>query len=186
MGIALVLSACGEASVSAPPTASPSPTPQPSPAFGAAIFSDPADCTNLDVGYRVAYPDLWYSNAAGEGIAACWLFAPTDFEVVYGTEIPAEVAIVIRRFEEWDPSSFSGRRVLSDHAVVIDGLPARVQEVEITEGDIGLAPRDRIMEYVIELPDGADLVAATYRGPDYESARSVLDDMMRTIQIGLQ
>lgn len=43
------------------------------------------------------------------------------------------MAIVIRRFEEWDSGSFSGRRVLSDHAAVVDGLPARVQEVEITE-----------------------------------------------------
>jgi hypothetical protein len=94
------------------------------------------------------------------------------------------VAIVIRRFKEWDSGSFSGRRVLSDHAAVVDGLPARVQEVEITERNIAFAPGDRITEYVVELPDGAYLVAATYLGPDYGSARSVLDDMMRTMQIG--
>lgn len=68
---------------------------------------------------------------------------------------------------------------------MVDGLPARVQEVEITERNIAFAPGDRITEYVVELPDGAYLVAATYLGPDYGSARSVLDDMMRTMQIWL-
>jgi hypothetical protein len=176
-------------------TASPSSTLQPSPepsnatplptAFGAAIFHDPDDCTNLDVGYRVAYPDSWYSNAAREGIAACWLFAPTEFELVYGTEIPAEVAIVIRRFDEWDSGSFSGRKIISDHSVAVDGLPARVQEIEATERTLSFAPGDRFVEYVIELPDGAHLVATTYIGPDYESAKAVIGDMMSTMQIGL-
>lgn len=162
----------------------PSTTALPTP-FGATAFTDPDDCTNVDVGYRVAYPNAWYSNAPSEGIAACWLFAPTDFEVAYGTEIPPQVAIVIRRLEEWNYGAFSGRRVLSDRSVVVDGRPARVQEIEITERDLAFAPGDRFTEYVIELPDGAYLVADTYLGPDYESARTVLNDMMGTIQIGL-
>lgn len=95
------------------------------------------------------------------------------------------MAIVIRRYEEWNSGSFSGRRVLSDNPAVVGGSPARVQEIEITERTLAFAPGDRFAEYVIELPDGGYLVAATYLGPDYEAARSVLDDMMRTVQIGL-
>jgi len=168
------------------------PTPEPT-GFGSAVFADPDDCTNPDEGYRVAYPDSWYSNAAmenplnpdGDGIAACWLFAPTNFSLTYGTEIPAQVAIVIRRYDEWNSGSFSGRRVLSDQETVVDGLPARVQEVEITERTLAFAPGDRCTEYVVGLEDGTYLVATTYLGPDYESAKSVLDDMMRTMQVGV-
>jgi len=160
------------------------PTPEPT-GFGSAVFADPDDCTNPDAGYRVAYPDSWYSNSAVEGIAACWLFAPTNFNLTYGTEIPAQVAIVIRRYDEWNSGSFSGRRVLSDQETVVDGLPARVQEIEITERTLAFAPGDRFTEYVVGLEDGTYLVATTYLGPDYEGAKSVLDDMMRTMQAGV-
>lgn len=175
----------------APSTAS-SATPQPNPSpFGAAVFTDPDDCVNPVDGYRVAYPDAWYSNAelanplnpAGEGIAPCQFFASTDFEVTYGTEIPADVAVVIRRYDEWHSGAFSGRRVLSDQQTMIDGLAARVQEIEITERTLAFAPGDRFTEYVVELEDGSFLVAATYVGSDYESARTVLDDMMQTLEL---
>jgi hypothetical protein len=205
VGLALLLAACGQASVpaslpastTATPSAESTPAdesaPEPRPtsaptseptAFGSAVFADPDDCTNPDAGYRVAYPDSWYSNASVEGIASCWLFAPTDFDLTFGTEIPAEVAIVIRRYDEWNSGSFSGRRVISDQQTVVDGLPARLQEIEITERTLALSPGDRLTEYVIELEDGSFLVAATYLGSDYGSARSVLSDMMATMQIG--
>ena len=200
-----MLAACGTASdassgvdVPATPTVAPSPTataspsaelsatPQPSAeptGFGASVFADPDDCINPEAGYRVAYPNAWYSNIALEGIAPCWLFAPTPFELTFGTEIPAEIAIVIKREDEWDSSMFGGRRVLSERDTTVDGLPARVQDIEVTAGSTAFVPGDRFTEYVVELPDGAYLVAATYQGPDYEAARSLLDDMMKTIQI---
>ncbi len=165
------------------PTLEATPTPEPT-GFGSAVFADPDDCTNLDAGYRVAYPDWWYSNSAVEGIAACWLFAPTNFDLTYGTEIPAQVAIVIRRYDEWNSGSFSGRRVLTDQETVVDGIPTRVQEIETTERSLAFAPGDRFTEYVVGLEDGTYLVATTYLGPDYESAKSVLDDMMRTMHVG--
>ena len=204
MVIGLVLSSCASAGSGTPeasstataeatrsplPTATVTPTPEPTPEataspFGAAVFSDPDDCTHPDAGYRVAYPDDWYSNAAGEGIAACWLFAPRDFGITYGTEIPAEVAIVIRRFANLD--DVPGPRVISDDPAVVDGLQARRQEVEITERTITTAPGHRQTRYLIELPDEAYLVAQTYLGFDYDLARSVLDDMMRTLQVDAQ
>jgi hypothetical protein len=163
-------------------SATPEPTLKPT-AFGASVFTDPDDCTNPESGYRVAYPDSWYSNIALEGIEPCWLFAPTPFALQAGTEIPREIAIVIRREDEWTPELFAGRRVLSERNVSVDGLPARVQDIEVTAGSSTSEPGDRFTEYVVELPDGDYLVAVTYHGPDYEAARSVLDDMMRTIRI---
>ena len=157
-------------------TASPSPTIEPSPSptvspletpFGAPVFSDPDSCTNPELGYRVAYPATWYSNAAmpnplnpeGVGIAACWLFAPTDFALVYGTEISHEVAIVMRGFElpagtDWNYGPFPNRQLLSDSATIVADLPARRQETEILERDIAFAPGDLQTKYVIELGDG--------------------------------
>jgi hypothetical protein len=39
-------------------------------------------------------------------------------------------------------------------------------------------------EYVVDLEDGSHLVGTTYLGSDDESAKSVLSDMMATMQIG--
>ena len=73
-------------------------------AFGAEVFPEPDSCLDPEIGYRVAYPNTWYLNAAlpnplnpaGEGIAACQYFAPADFGVVSGTEISSDVAITIQ------------------------------------------------------------------------------------------
>jgi len=73
--------------------------------------------------------------------------------------------------------------ILSDRRVEVDGLPARAQEIEVTERTLAFAPGDRFTEYVIELPDGAYLVAATYLGPNYESAKSILGKMIGTLEI---
>jgi hypothetical protein len=176
----------------ATPTALPTPTP-----FGAGVFAMPDSCTNPEAGYRVAYPEAWYSNAAmanplnpdGEGIAACWLFAPTDFALVYGTQIPVEVAIFIRRFEpgtdvEWAYGLGDGARVLSSSEAAVAGLPAHFLEIEVTERSMALAPGDRIARYVVAVPDGSYLVAQTiYYGPDYEESKAVLGQMMETLEL---
>ena len=184
------MSAAPPVSVAPTPRATASESPTPS-LFGAAVFAEPDDCVNPVGGYRVAYPDDWYSNAgvenplnpAGEDIAPCWLFAPADFEVIYGTEIPADVAVVIRRFDAWDYGPWSGNVILSDVRATIAGHPARIQEREITERTIAFAPGQRVAQHIVELPDGSYLVAETYLGPDYESARTVLDDMMQTLEL---
>jgi hypothetical protein len=189
-----------------PPTASPTtaPTPAATPTvlptatpFGAGVFAMPDSCTNPEAGYRVAYPEAWYSNAAmdnplnsdGEGIAACWLFAPTDFALVYGTHIPVEVAIIIRRFEldegvEWAYGLADGARVLSSSETAVAGLPAHFLEIEVTERSMALAPGDRIARFVVAVSDGAYLVAQTiYYGPGYEESKAVLSQMMRTMEL---
>ena len=180
------------------PTSTPAPsstaTPLPT-AFGASIFTDPDDCENLDVGYRVAYPASWYSNAAmanplnpdGVGIAACWLFAPTDFAVVHGTEIPDDVAVIIRAFEapegfvyEYDPPR--NARIVGDSTTTVAGRPTRYQELEITERDVAHQVGDRIARYVVQVTQRKYLTAETYRGPDYSTAKTVLDQMVLTLE----
>jgi hypothetical protein len=136
------------------------------------------DCTNGTDGFTVSFPADWYTNPPD-----CWLFAPTPFQVVTDSEISSDVAIVIRRVDEWEPETFDGRNVLSEDELEVDGLPTRIQEIEITEGSLAFARGDRLTEYVVSLPDGAFIVADTYGGPDYEEARSVLEDMIGTLQI---
>jgi hypothetical protein len=175
------------------PTASPTALPTPTP-FGAGVFAAPDSCTNRESGYRVAYPETWYSNAAmenplnpdGEGIAACLLFAPTDFALVYGTETPFEVAIVIKRHEDitWTYGPYEGADILTETSETVAGFPARYQELQFTAIDnIAFRPGDRQASYIIDLGGGDYLVASTYHGPDYDDAKAVLDAMVRTLEV---
>jgi hypothetical protein len=172
----------------ATPTASPTAVPTPTP-FGAGVFAAPDSCINPEIGYRVAYPASWYSNAAIEGIAACWAFGPTDsvdYRVAYGTGISYDGAITFHSFEQGTgPEGDDDRccaRVISSQETTVAGLPARYQELEMTEQGLFLGPGDRWAEYVITLADGSYLVASTYRGPYYETSKAVLDQMMLTLE----
>jgi hypothetical protein len=183
-----------QATASTQATTSPQPTESP---FGAAVFADPDDCVNSVSGYRVAYPDDWYSNAgianplnpAAEGIAPCQYFAPTTFEVVYGTEPSPAIAISIAVIElpegvTWNYGPFEGYAILSSAPATIDGYPARVQEVEVTEPSIGFwSLGDRYTEYVVDLGANRYLTAQTRNPNVYDMSREILDDMMRTLEL---
>lgn len=143
----------------------------------------------------LAYPDAWYSNAAvpnpfnpaGEGFPACRLFAPTDFVVVYGTEIPSDVAIWINVDElaegtDWNYEPLQGNRILTDSETEVAGQPGRVQEIEATERSIALRPGDRYTMYVVELSGNRYLVAQTYSQQDYDTSRLILEQMMETVE----
>ena len=165
--------------------------------FGAAVFTDPDDCTNPVAGYQVAYPDEWYSNAAvpnplgpADGIPACIAFAPTDFPVLYGTEPSPAIAIMIAVFElpegvsEYNYGPFEGYAVLSDSAVTVGGYPARVLEFEVTQPSVGFTQvGDRYTEYVVELSGRRFLAARTQSQDDYATSRQVLSEMMQTLEV---
>ena len=179
------------------PTVVPTPAATPSP-FGVAVFPDPDDCTNPAGGYRVAYPNSWYSNAAiplpgdasGAGEPACQLFAPTDFVQLYGTEISSDVAIWIRVYElpegtAWNYGPFPGQlRIFSDSEAIVGGQPARVQEIEVIEGSMSARPGDLYSQYIIELSSSRYLKAQTiyYHQEEYETNRMILDQMMQTLE----
>ena len=172
----------------------PEATPMP---FGADVFTDADDCTNPAAGYRVAYPDHWYSNAAvpnplgaADGVPACIAFAPTDFSVVYGTEPSPAIAITIAVFElpdgvpEYNYGPFEGYAVLSDSAAAVGGHPARILEVEVTQPSVGFTQLgDRYTEYVVELPGRRFLNARTRSQDDYATSRQVLSEMMQTLEV---
>ena len=186
-------------------TASPSPTIEPSYSptasplgspLGAAVFSDPDSCTNPELGYRVAYPATWYSNPAvpnllspaAQGLPACYLFAPTDFAVVYGTEISSDVAIWFRSYDpppefEWDFGPPINARIASSAETEVADRWALYQELEIVEPDYVFEPGDRIARYIIEVAERSYLIAETHRGRDYVEAKSMLDQMMLTLEI---
>ena len=186
--------ASGSASATAEPatpTAEPTATP-----FGAGVFADPDDCTNDVWSYRVAYPATWYSNAAVTdpfnpsvvGVPACSLFAPHEFEVLYGTELPHDIAMWIRLDElpegaEWNYGPFSGYTVLTDSEAVVDGYPARVREIEVTLPNLAYAPGDRFTEYVIQLSETRYLLAQTYSQQEYDTSTVTLDQMMETLVV---
>ena len=179
------------------PTPQATATPQPtSSTFGAAVFLDPDDCINAAAGYRIAYPNDWYSNAEvlnpfdaeQPGIDACQYFAPVDFEVIYGSEPSPSVAISVAVIElpdnaSWNYGPFDGYAILSDSAINIAGLPGRVQEVEATAPHYpALAVGERYTEYVVELAQGRFLTARTRSTDNYETAAQVLANMMLTLE----
>ncbi len=181
--------------LSAEPSPQLSSTAEPSP-FGVVVFPEPDDCTHP--GYRVAYPASWYSNAAvplldatgqpaGEGIPACEYFAPGEFNIQYGTEIPHEIAIFLR-IEDlpegtgWDYGPYPGLRIVSDAETAVDGQPARVLEIEVVEQSLAFAPGDRYTQYIVEMSANRYLTAQTYSQEDYDASRQVLDQMMQTLR----
>lgn len=109
--------------------------------------------------------------------------------MVYGTEISSDVAVVMRVFElpegvvyEYGPPR--NARVVSEATTTVAGLPARYQELEITERDIAHQVGDRIARYIVHITERRYLAAETYRGPDYEAAKTVLDQIVLTLQLG--
>jgi hypothetical protein len=113
----------------------------------------------------------------------------TDFVLVYGTHIPVEVAIIIRRFEpgadvEWAYGLGGDARVVSSSEATVAGQPAQFLEIEVTERTLAFAPGDRIARFVVSLSDGSYVVAQTgYFGPDYEESKAVLSQMMQTLEL---
>lgn len=156
---------------------------------------DPDHCTNPLGGYRIAYPDNWYSNAAvanplnpaAEGIAACQYFAPRDFAVVYGTEPSPDIAIHLALVElpdgvAWDYGPYDGYDVLKDEPARIAGHPARVQVLELLYPDSGyVAVGGRVAQYIVALGKNRYLVGRTTNSTDYRASRRGLADMLRTL-----
>jgi hypothetical protein len=123
----------------------------------------------------------------GKASRPAYCFAPTEFVVVYGSEIPSDIAIWIRVYElpagtDWNYGIFPGLSILSDAGTAVDGRPARVRDIEVTERDIAFAPGDRYTEYVIQVSKSRYLLAQTYSQQDYDTSKVILDQMMETLR----
>ena len=207
--VAIILGACGadvpssspqpSASLEVKPTASPSAEPaaavSPSASLGRfpvresaeadALFRRADTCTNSTIGYRVTFPDEWYTNTAIGEQAACTWFTPDFFEVDAPGEMPEEVWISIALIE-----SIVGYNMLtpaeSGGEVEVDGYAAHWTEYRNLEDIDDSDSTDLAYHYVIPLDRaGPTLVAATdnHMAADYELAKAVLDRMMASMEL---
>lgn len=177
----------------APTTASPAATAPPGEfaiapnAAADTLFLDRDECANPAAGYRLAFPDAWWTNTAYGRIEPCSWFSPTFYEVSGDDAPPDEIAIVISLVEgdvgwfEEVVSREEGRVGVTQDAVRI--------ELRGAAGSGGQMPAEwREYAYVVQLgptpEEGPNLYVrtATDMGGDYELNRAVLDRIMATIE----
>jgi hypothetical protein len=152
-----------------------------------ALFLDRDECANPADGYRLAFPDAWWTNTAFGRIEPCSWFSPTFYEVAGDDAPPTEIAIVIALvdgdvgFFEEIVSREVGRVGVTQDAVRI--------ELRGAAGSGGQMPAEwREYAYIVQLgpspEEGPNLYVrtATDMGGDYELNRAVLDRMMATIE----
>lgn len=180
-----------DATATAQPTATPDPTPSAS-ASGEltafpiapnpdadALFVDRDECENLTDGYRVQFPDAWWTNTAIGEVGPCAWFSPTFYEVADPAVVPAAVAITIE-WMEGDSGSFS------DEISRQFGLIGRTQPAVRVEYE--LAGGGRYLVYQVQLgptpEQGPNLLATTSTdmGGEYELNKAVLDRIMATME----
>lgn len=193
-----------EATPSATSTPSPTPEPTQSPAATASataaagggftvapnaeadrLFLDRDSCENRTDGYRLEFPEDWWTNTEIGKWPPCVWFSPTYYTVDELDTVPDEIAIRI----EWiSGDRGSSEQVLRREEVTVGGQPAVRVEHRGAEGSGGSMPRDWYeYVYLIQLGPSAEagpnLVARTDTdmGGVYELNKAVLDRIMATI-----
>jgi hypothetical protein len=181
-------SGSAESSASAEPSATVIPA---SPSPSAPVAPDAQRCENPELGYAVTYPEDWFTNEAVtpddpalDPIEACRYFGEEPIEVAPNAGLPPTVAISFSRQTEAPPPS-DGANVLSTEQLTVAGRPATVREIEGTAESSFFGAGDRAYEYLVELPDGDVLQVSTTTDADgdYEEHKSVLDEMMGTLEL---
>ena len=142
------------------------------------LFLDRDECENREDGYRLEFPEEWYTNTEIGDVPACSWFSPTFYEADESGEVPAEIAITIEILD--------GERGYHDDFIsneeVIVGTTQDAHRVEV-ESD-----GTTMYEYVVQLgptpEEGPNLLARTDTdmGGDYELNKAVLDRIMATIE----
>lgn len=159
-----------------------------------ALFATPDTCTNPVAGYTVTYPDDWYTNTEIGDVPGCSWFSPVFYEVDDPTEVPEEIAFVIRVDQSAAALTMGGQELPVPQVSGIDGRPVRrFEQIGVGGGFMDLGTFS--YEYRIGLdgrfPDGdgpaptlfADVKWALDRDPDvYTLHKAVLDRVMATIQ----
>jgi hypothetical protein len=171
-----------EPSASAEPSATPAVTP-PSTGGGFEVAANPAadalfldrdQCENRRDGYRLEYPDSWYTNTEYRDYPPCVWFSPSFYETD-GDAVPPEIAITV----EWFPGDI-GRH--DADIVTTESGQVGGQNAIRTEWD------DDTYWYSIQLgptpEEGPNLLFATSAemGGDYELNKAVLDRILTTIE----
>jgi hypothetical protein len=150
-------------------------------AMADALFTEPDGCANPEDGYRLTFPDAWYTNTATGDVPACSWFTPEFFEVTAPGEPPDEIWIEIAVIDGL--TGYTGLTEIYDNEeLTIDGLQAfRVEYNHSPAGD----PDFRGYHFVIPLGEnGPTLVAGTStdRADNYLLAKFVLNRIMASFR----
>ncbi len=138
------------------------------------LFLDRDDCENLEDGYRLEFPEEWYTNTEIGDVPACSWFSAEFYEVDDPNEVPDEIGITIE-YVEGDSGSFED--ALSRETVIV-GSTQEATRVEYDDSylyQVQLGPTPE---------EGPNLVArtTTQMGGDYELNKAVLDRIMATME----
>lgn len=173
---------------SASPEASPSVEASPSPDAGGepgggftvapnpeadTLFLDRDECENVEDGYRVQFPEAWYTNTEIGSFPPCVWFAAEFYEVEDEDEVPDEIAINIERIN----GDFG-----------FDREPDQREEVTVGGAAAVRITFDDAYFYIVQLgatpEEGPNLVArtTTEMGGDYALNKAVLDRIMATME----
>lgn len=187
----------------ATPSPDDEPTPAPTPAATQRPTATPPDpdpfaeidtCTNAEEGWTVEFPESWWTNtvfthSSGDQVPACWMFSADEFDATDGrnSNNPASGAEVYLRLVP--PPGIVGvsGEIISEDDLTVDGFEARRVEWRGTESDTTeMGVDDRLLQYVVALPDSVDFMAfaASTRTNDHDHAVEVLDGMMERIDLG--
>jgi len=171
------------AEATATPSASadaPGPFPVAPNADADALFVARDECENLDAGYRVSFPDSWWTNTAIGEVGPCAWFSPTFYEVDDPSVTPDEIAITIERME--GDSGAHGDDISREFGLIGETQPAVRVEWQLADGS-------RMYVYQVQLgrtpEEGPNLLAmtSTNMGGDYELNKAVLDRIMATMEL---
>jgi len=151
-----------------------------------ALFLDRDDCENEADGYRLEFPDAWYTNTAIGDVEPCSWFSPTFYEVADPSQVPPEIAITVE-YLEGDVGSFG--ELMSSETGVVGGTQTAVR-AEWGPDERSAQPADwREYVYVVQLgpteEEGPNLVlrTSTNMGGDYELNKGVLDRIVATLEL---
>jgi hypothetical protein len=138
------------------------------------LFLDRDDCENLEDGYRLEFPEEWYTNTEIGDVPACSWFSAEFYEVDDPNEVPDEIAITIE-YVEGDSGSFED--AVSRESVIV-GSTQEATRVEYDDSylyQVQLGPTPE---------EGPNLVVTTTTemGGDYELNKAVLDRIMSTME----
>lgn len=138
-----------------------------------ALFVAREACDSVDDGFRLEYPDAWFTNTAVGDTGPCAWYAPSSFDVDDPDTVPDGVVITI---EIVDEDLYGAEDAPSRE----EGLVGETQNAIRFE-------EDGTYTYLVQLGppgEGPTLVATTSeeRGGDYELNKAVLDRIIATME----
>jgi len=138
-----------------------------------------------EVRIGIRYPRGWRVNS-GQTVPECTAFDPDPIQLGAATELPRELAVVVRiepvGFDR--ASAADGVRVEAERRMTVDGRRAVRQEVVTTGRGLGPAGQ-RSVRYVVDGGTDRSILASTWNveGNNFAASTEVLDAMATSFDI---